>query len=102
MTVPRLLHLERLHGRKVLDVEGVVAGSIHSVKAERVGKECLVREFLLGPAALLYRLGLSAAGLVGLAWGSGPLRVPWEQLDLADPEHPRLRCTLDELKRLTR
>lgn len=102
MTAPRLLHLEQLHGRKVLDVDGAAAGSIHSVKAEWVGKECLVREFLLGPAALLYRLGLSAAGLVGLALGSGPLRVPWEQLDLGDPEHPRLRCTVAELERLTR
>jgi hypothetical protein len=102
VTAPRLLHLEQLHGRKVIDSEGAVAGCIHSVKAERVGKECLVREFLLGPAALWYRLGLSAAGLVGLAMGSGALRVPWEQLDLADPEHPRLRCTIAELKRLTR
>lgn len=102
MTAPRHVHLELLHGRRVVDSEGAVAGRIHSVKAERVGEECLVREYLLGPAALMHRFGFSAAALVGLPMRSEPLRVPWEQLDLADPERPRLRCTVAELKRLTR
>lgn len=102
MTAPRHVHLQLLHGRRVVDSEGAVAGRIHEVKAERVGEECLVREWLLGPAALLHRLGLSAAALVGLPVSREPVRVPWQQLDLADAEHPRLRCTLDELKRLTR
>ena len=102
MTAPRHVHLELLHGRKVIDTAGKTAGRIHSVKAERVGEECLVREYLLGPAALMHQLGFSAAMLVGLPMRSEPLRVPWQQLDLADPERPRLRCTVAELKRLTR
>lgn len=102
MTAPRHVHLELLHGRKVIDTAGKTAGRIHSVKAERVGEECLVREWRLGPGALIHRLGLSAAALVGLPVRNEPLRVPWEQLDLADPERPRLRCTVAEVKRLTR
>jgi hypothetical protein len=48
------------------------------------------------------RLGMSAAAFVGLAVRNQPLRVPWEQFDLADPERPCLRCTLAELARLSR
>jgi hypothetical protein len=99
MSAERTVRLELLHGRRVRDVDGRVAGRIHSVKAERVGDECLVREFHLGPAALLERLGITLSALTGLPFSHEPLRVPWEELDLADPEHPRLRVRLEELKR---
>jgi hypothetical protein len=92
------VHVELLIGCRVVDTNGKVAGRIHSIHAERRGDECFVDEYLIGAAAFLSRLGISAASLIG--WKRGrPVRVPWHQLDLSDPERPRLRCTVDDLKR---
>jgi hypothetical protein len=92
------VHLELLLGKLVRDPEGVKAGRILSVRAEIVGDDCLVQEYDLGMAALMARLGLSAARLVGLPIRREPLRVPWDQLDLSDPDRPRLKCPVAELK----
>jgi hypothetical protein len=91
------VQLELLLGKLVRDSEGAKAGRILSVRAEVEGEECLVREYDLGPHALLQRLGISLGRIAGLPWRGEPLRVPWEQMDLADPEQPRLRCRRDEL-----
>jgi len=94
----RKVSLERLVGRLVRDPDGRRAGRILEVEAEIEGDDCLVREYRLGAAALLQRLGISAGRLVGLPFRHEPLRVPWDQLDLGDPERPRLRCTVEELR----
>jgi len=99
MSADRTVRLELIHGRRVHDTEGRLAGRIQEVKAERVGDECLVREFHLGTAALLERLGITLGALTGLPMRHQPLRVAWQDLDLSDPERPRLRCRLDEVKR---
>ena len=91
------IHFELLLGKLVRDPEGARVGHILAVRAEREGDDCVVRDFELGTAALLSRLGISAARVAGLPVRSEPLRVPWDQLDLSDPEHPRLRCLLSEL-----
>ena len=95
---PAVVHLELLVGREVHDSEGKRVGRILSVTAEREGEDCVIREYLLGPAALLRRLGITTLRLVGFRHRE-PLRVPWDQLDLSDPEKPRLRCRAEELKR---
>ena len=92
------VHFELLLGREVHDPDGVRVGRILSVIAEREGEDCVIREYHLGAAALLSRLGITALRLVGLHRHE-PLRVPWDQLDLGDPEKPRLRCRAEELKR---
>ncbi len=94
----KTVHLELLLGRRVLDPEGKRVGRILAVRAEQEGKDCVVREYLLGTAALLTRLGLSAQRLVGLPIHRDPLCVPWDLMDLGDPAKPRLRCTVAELK----
>ena len=92
------VHVELLIGRRVVDTNGKVAGRIHSIHAEHRRDGCYVDEYHLGTAAFLSRLGISAARLVG--WQlARPIRVPWQQLDLSDPERPCLRCTVEELKR---
>ena len=96
----RQVRVQELIGRRVRDSAGKVAGRIESIRATWRGDECLVEEFDLGAAALLERFGITAGALVGWPARRGPLRVPWQQLDLSDPEKPRLRCTLDELRRL--
>ena len=102
MSADRTVRLELIHGRRVHDTEGRLAGRIQEVKAERVGDECLVREFHLGPAALLERLGLTFSGLAGLPFHHEPVRVGWEDMDLSDPQQPRLRAPLDDVKRRSR
>lgn len=100
----REVHLERLLGRRVDDVQGRRAGRIEEVRAVRHGMELEVREYLLGPAALLTRVVRSTLSLPLLRLlARGPLarrqwRVPWEMMDLRDPEHPRLRCAREELR----
>jgi hypothetical protein len=98
----KTIRLQALVGELVRDVNGERVGRIRSVQAERVGDECLVRDYELGGEALLSRLGISALRLVGWRRGGEPLCVPWDQLDVSDPEHPRLRCTKEELEKMAR
>jgi hypothetical protein len=73
-----------------------LVGRIHDVRAEIRGDECVLVEWRLGPAALLERFGLSVSRLVGLPLGGRPLVVPWDRLDLSDPDDLRLRPAADE------
>lgn len=90
------VRLQDINGRNVVDVDGKVAGRIGEVIAERIGADCHVVEYYLGPAAFLGRLGITAGRLVGVKT-RGPLRVPWHQLDLSDPKKPRVRCRVADL-----
>ena len=85
------VRLEQILGKLVRDPDGVGVGRIFSVHAELEGEDCVVREYELGVGALMARLGIPF-------WRNW-LRVPWDQLDLGDPEQPRLRCAVDELRR---
>jgi hypothetical protein len=87
------VQLELLLGRKVLDPSGRLAGRIEEVRAHVAGDHCLVDEYHLGPAAWLERL---SARVLSRQHGR---RVPWDKLDVADPEHPRLLCPVEELQR---
>lgn len=95
--------LELLLGRRVVDTDGVRVGSIEEVLAEREGDELLVTEFHVGTYGLFERLSIFhiGAGLLrylgGHAMSARPHRIPWEKIDLSDPEHPRLTCSIDEL-----
>jgi hypothetical protein len=92
------VHVELLFGKRVRDANDKVAGHIESIRATWKGNACTVDEYHLGTGALMERLGLTAGALIG-AGSRDPLRVPWDQLDLSDPERPRLKCTLEELKK---
>ena len=94
----KTVRLELLLGRVVRDPEGKKAGRIRAVRAEREGEDCVVREYLLGAAALRARLGITAGRLFGWNVHREPLRVPWDLLDLRDPRKPRLLCAVAELK----
>lgn len=100
----REVRVELLEGRRVRDVDGRGVGRLEEIHAERQDLECIVQEFVVGPAALLERLGAWAGAtapfkhLGGLAkklrW---EYRIPWQLLDLSDPERPRVRCRRAEL-----
>jgi len=96
------VHVELLQGRPVYDSKDKLAGRIASIHATWKGENCFVEEYRLGAAAFLERLGIYAGKLVGWMGSHEPLRVPWDQLDLSDPERLRLKCTLEELRKLVR
>jgi len=95
--------LELLLGSRVVDVNGERVGHIEEVLADRDGDELLVTHYLVGRYGLFERLSLFHVGvgllryLGGRAMSKHPHRIPWEKLDLSDPEKPRLTCSIDEL-----
>jgi sporulation protein YlmC with PRC-barrel domain len=93
----REVHVEALIGRRVRDTKGRVIGRIMSVRANREGGHCYVTEYLLGAAALLSRMGWSGARIIGIQSHREPKRVPWQLMDLSDPERPRTTVPLEEL-----
>ena len=101
----REVHLERLLGRCVYDASGKPVGRIEEVRAEQQGDNWVIQEYLIGAAAVLERLSawnisMRILRLLGAPKLSGSYRVPWDQLDLADPENPRLYCSSNELDAL--
>lgn len=94
----RKIHLEQLLGKLVRDPDEMKVGRILSVHAEIEGDECVVRAYDLGAAALMENLGISILRVAHGIFSKEPLRVPWDQLDLSDPERPRLRCPVADLK----
>ena len=95
--------IQHLLGRKVCDVDGNDVGRIEEFRVERDGKACLVEAYLIGASALIQRL--SAWTLVrpinrflhGRSFYS-IYRVPWQDMDLSDPHHPRLRIAKRDLR----
>jgi hypothetical protein len=88
------VHVERLLGRQVVDGRGRRIGRIEEVQAEREGPDWVVRGYVIGVDGLIERL--AAGGIVRALLGAlAPKRrhrtVAWNELDLADPERPRLR-----------
>jgi sporulation protein YlmC with PRC-barrel domain len=91
MAAARTVSLELLIGKKVVDADGQPVGRLEEVRARWQGGACLVQEYHLGPAALAERLMAPHR--------RRPLRVPWEQMDLSDPDHPRLTVRRDQIRR---
>ncbi len=97
----REVQLELLLGKLVVDPDGKRVGHIEEFHAEEDGDDCVIREFLVGGRAWLERLavwGMARAMVrrIGAERVEG-YRVPWDQLDLRDPERPRLRCPVAAL-----
>ena len=100
------IHLEQLVGTSVRDSAGRTIGRIEEVHAEQSNGQALITEFILGEEGLLQRLSISDASMLILRWfgaqRSGKKAsycVPWQEMDFSQPHRPKLRCTLEELKR---
>lgn len=84
----REVHVERLVGTRVRDTAGRVVGRIEEIHADDAG---VVSEFLVGPAALWERLGQATLDLPFvrlLEIERSERRIPWNELDLTDPDRP--------------
>ena len=98
----REARVEDLLGTQIRDVDGRKAGRIEELIAELRGTDLVVVEVHLGRGALLERLG-ELSGLLPLL-GSVQrrlhqrTRVRWDQLDLADPERPKITVRRTDLE----
>jgi hypothetical protein len=93
------LRADLLLGTKVRSLDGATVGRIEELRAEREHSYWVVTEFHLGPTALIERLAVRHLGwtLPGRVHG---YRVRWDQIDLTDPDHPRLTCATDDLEHI--
>jgi sporulation protein YlmC with PRC-barrel domain len=96
---------ELLIGRRVVDANGEVVGRLEEIVADYVDDEYVVREFHVGALAAFERLGTGKLrrSLLRLIGGDRIYKgyaVPWRQMDLTDPEHPRVTVAKAELPRI--
>jgi hypothetical protein len=92
------LRLDRLLGREVHTANNRRLGRLEEFRAERHGAEWVVTEYVIGAAGLVERLGLGVRLILGIARASGYV-ARWDQMDLANPDRPRISCPVEELRR---
>ena len=97
------IKVELLLGTEVYDVDDKSIGRIEELRVERDEKACLVEAYLIGTSALIERL--SAWTLVrpiktflGVRKLYTLYQVPWQEMDLSDPLHPRLGIAKRDLR----
>jgi hypothetical protein len=97
------INAELLIGRKVRDVDGETVGRIEEFKVERDIRSLVLDSYLVGSSALIERLSAwtlvrpIARALHGHRFYS-LYHVPWQEMDLSDPRHPRLRIAKRDLR----
>jgi hypothetical protein len=94
-----VVRLDRVLGRCVLAANNRSIGRIEEFRAERQGSGWVVVAYAIGRGGLWERLGLGVRLLFQLKTGAGYL-ARWDQVDLSNPDVPRLRCHVDELQKL--
>ena len=105
MTV-REIRVSELVGRRVRDADGRSVGRVEELICEielrADGRDYVVRELHVGAAGFLEaiaggRLMRSLFRTIGRGSGYIRYRVPWQAMDLTDPERPRVRISRGEL-----
>jgi hypothetical protein len=92
-----ILNIELLIGRKVVDANGKTVGRIEEFVAVRRGGDLVVTEFHVGRLGFAERFSAHGAAMTFIRFFGGhrrtrtPQRIKWRDLDLSDPEHPRLK-----------
>lgn len=100
MTTTRELRIEHLLGRKVIGPRGRQIGRIEEIRARRHGSGCVSTEVVIGVLGLLERLDVGAKMLLGRK--TGGYIVKWDQIDVSDPDKPRLLVPVKELEQVDR
>jgi sporulation protein YlmC with PRC-barrel domain len=97
------VNVELLIGRKVHDVDGENVGRIEEFKFERDDKSCVLDSYLIGSSAFIERLAAwTLVRPIGRALNTRRVyslyQVPWQDMDLSDPQRPRLRIAKRDLR----
>jgi hypothetical protein len=92
------LRVDRLIGREVHTAGKRRVGRLEEFRAVRRGNSWIVTEYVIGAAGLTERLGLGARQILGMKQLGGYV-ARWDQLDLSNPDHLRLTCALEDLRR---
>lgn len=100
----REIHLYEMLGRKVYDANDEYAGRLEEIEVERGDESCAVMSYLVAHRGLMGRitswaLADSLQKRLPTSEESLPYRVPWDQMDLSDPDHPRITVEKSRLKR---
>ena len=99
------LDLYDILGRKVHDANGEYAGRLEEIEVERGEESCAVMNYLVEHRGLIDRITAwaitdSLQKAIPVREKSCPYRVPWDKMDLSDPDHPRIKVPQSELKRV--
>jgi sporulation protein YlmC with PRC-barrel domain len=98
------IQLIEILGRRVIDSDGETIGHLGEIEAEQGSESCLIQAYLVEHRLLLDRLGTwtltsSTQKARSRRSKSKPFRVPWDQMDLSDPRHPKTLVPKSELHR---
>jgi sporulation protein YlmC with PRC-barrel domain len=89
-----VVRVQELIGRIVLARNGRHVGRIEELRAEQRGHDYIVTDVLLGSGGLRERFAI----VRHFRPRTKTIVVRWDQIDLSDPERPRLTCTVDQLR----
>lgn len=92
------VHLDRVIGRKIRTANNRSLGRLEECRAERRDDSWVITEWVIGSAGLFERLGFGVRLILGRHSGKGFV-ARWDQVDISDPERPRLTCSIDELRK---
>jgi hypothetical protein len=96
---PREVRLEHLLGRVISSKDGRrTVGRVEEFRATLHDGQCEVTDYVIGVAGLAERFGLGVRLLFGRRGGGYLAR--WDQIDIKDPDKPRLQCLVEELRKL--
>jgi hypothetical protein len=95
----REVRLDRLVGRTVVAGNNQPVGPLEECRVEKRGRDLVITEYVIGVSGLIERLGVAATLLAGWQRRGGYI-ARWDQLDISEPDHPRLTCSVDKLRRL--
>jgi sporulation protein YlmC with PRC-barrel domain len=91
------MRLELLVGRRVVGTNGRIVGRVEELRFEERERSAVVTGVCVGPQALLERLSAPVMELWGRKRG---YLSRLDQIDLTDPQKPRLRVPVSELEPL--
>jgi hypothetical protein len=89
------LFLDQLLGRMVVTANNVPVGRLEELRSERRGDYFDIVAFVIGAEGLMERLNVGLQALFGRRRGGKVARC--DQIDISDPRHPRLTCSLEDL-----
>jgi hypothetical protein len=100
------IHAELLVGRRVRAKNGRVIGRLEEIRVKQESRGGSVEEFRTGGYGMLERLAAVSIGRAilktfGARRKNASYRIPWDKLDLSDPNQPRLLCEVAELQSVT-